>query len=366
MGAALLFEVSLLVSLLSLAAWLFVPRCVGAACRRGDLRAAAGLAISSSARATPCGTRAPAASSPARIPPKRSSPISPARRTRYTATYRSPLARPNLKPVERARLIVEVAARLKQDSSGDRRWIGVLVAPITQGRAAFPRRLAAALPASGPGLRRPRNRPGKCRRVGPARPVRARGNGVATSRCGAPRRHASGKAGTWTAWSRAGPTPIPRRARGWPGRLFPRARSTPRCSCAFPRRARAAVIEREISRAADTRVEHYDRVIEAALGLPPAHAFALLQARAGMGPRGLLHRDSHRAGAPEGRAAGASRALRTRSDRGRALPRRGPVAHRSARALRLEREVQSGVGPPGATKMWSSLASTLEAGAVIP
>jgi hypothetical protein len=360
MGAALLFEVSFAAPLIALAAWLFVPRpwlphAAAAICALPVacylfLRARDAMR-DAHARRVVAGADTPDALVPH---------LASAQDEVRTATI-GPLARLNLKPAERARLIVEVAARLKQDSSGDRRWIGVLVAPITQDVP--PPRDALLLLYEQLGW------------------VSA-GRGTEPENADAWVQRALFERVEWGSDEPLRRASQARIARGWNvDRMVMRLLDTdPEAGArmaeeAFPasaldaavllrlREARAAaVIESEIARAANTRVEHYDRIIEAALGLPPARAFALLERTLAWDPadycietaieRGLLK---------DAQPALAARCARAPAEAARFL------AAVRAHMARLERydwnaKFSPGWHPKARLEMWSSLASTLEAG----
>jgi hypothetical protein len=272
-----------------------------------------------------------------------------------------PLARLDLKPVERAHLIVEVAARLKHDSYADRLWVNVLVTPIAQAVPA-PRDALLLLyqhlgwVSSGRGTN-PENADEWVQRIlfervewGSDEPLRR----AAQARLG-------------KGWNvdrmvtRLLDTDLEAGAR-MAEEAFPAGALDPAVLLRLPEPRAAAVIEREIARAANTRVEHYDRVIEAALGLPPPRGFALLERTLAWDPADYcIETAIERRLLKDAQPGLAERCARAPAEAAHFL------AAVRAHMARLERydwnsKFSPGWDPQARLEMWSSLASTLEAG----
>lgn len=358
MGVAMLVEVSFAAPLIALAAWLFVPRpwlphAAAAICAL-PLACYLFLRARDAMRDAHARRVVAGADTPEALVPHLASTQDEVR----TATI-GPLARLNLKPVERARLIVEVAARLKQDSSGDRRWIGVLVAPITQDVP--PPRDALLLlyqhlgwVSAGRGTD-PENADEWVQRVlfervewGGDEPLRraaqARiGKGWNVDRMVARLLDTDPEAGARMAEE-----------------AFPAGALGAAVLLRLPEARAAAVIERAIARAANTKFEHYDRVIEAALGFPPARAFALLERTLAWDPADYCVEGTFERGLLKD-AGLAERCARAPDEAARFL---AAVRSHIDRLGRYDWNAKFSPGwhPKARLEMWSALAGALEAG----
>lgn len=276
MGAATLIEMSVLAPVLALVAWWLVPRpwlphTAAAICA---LPLACYLFLTArdallSARARRIVARA---DTPEALIPHLASTEEAVRTEAIGA-----LARLNLEPAERARLIVEVASRLKNSSYGSGLWLTVLVTPLVQAVPA-PRDALLALyehlgwVSTGVGVN-PDNVDAWIQR--------ALFDRVDWGRHDEPLRRAS-QARIAKGWNvdrmvaRLFDTDPEAGAR-MVEEAFPAGALSAALLVRLPEARAAAAIEREITRAANSKIEHYDRVIEAALGLPPARAFPLLE-----------------------------------------------------------------------------------------
>jgi hypothetical protein len=267
--------------------------------------------------------------------------------------------------VERARLIAEVAARLKQDSYADRLWINQLAAPVARELPA-PRDALLLLyehlgwVSAGRGTN-PENADEWVQRVlfervewGTDEPLRraaqARiGKGWSVDRMVARLLDTDPEAGARMAEE-----------------AFPAGGLDPAVLLRLPEPRAAAVIEREIARAASSKLAHYDHIIDAALGLSPGRAFPLLERVLEWDPAEYcIERAFERGLMKDAQPALTERWARAPDEAARFL------AAVRARIGRLERydwnaRVNTGWDPGARLDMWSSLASALEAGAVIP
>jgi hypothetical protein len=360
MGAALLFEVTGLAVLLALAAWLLVPRpwlphAAAAICALPLacclFLSARGAVRDARARRIVAGTDTPEA-----LVPHLASTEDAVR----TAAI-GPLVRLNLKPVERARVIVDVATRLKHDSYADRLWINQLAAPVARELPA-PREALLLLyehlgwVSAGRGTD-PENADAWVQRAlfervewGNDTPLRRASQARITQGWNVDRMVAR----LLETDSEAG------------GRMAEDAFSAgalgPALLLRLGEARAAAVIEREIARAANAKIGEYDRIVEAALGLPPGRALPLLERVLEWDPADYcIERALEQGLMKNAQPALAERCARAPDDAARFL------AAVRARIARLERydwnaRVNTGWHPKARLDMWSALAGALEAG----
>lgn len=276
MGAAMLVEISLAAPLLAVAAWLLVPRpwlphAAAAICAlpltcyfffiaRDAVRGSRG-------RGTVAGADTPDA-----LVPHLGSEQDEVR-----AAAAARLARLNLPHEERARVIVQVAARLAQQGrSGDLQWLAVLVAPIAQAMPPVREALLLLYEHLGWVSSELRGAPGNAdEQVQEVLFRRVQWDSDAPLRRAAQARIEKG----WNVDRMVARLLDTDPEAG--GRMaqdaFPAGALSAALLLRIGEARAAAVIEGEIARAMNSRIEHYDRIIEATLGLPPGKAFSLLE-----------------------------------------------------------------------------------------
>ena len=276
MGAAMLIEVSVLAPLLALVAWWLAPRPwlphAAAAICAIPLACWLFLATRDAARnARARRTVAGADTLEALIP------LLGSKENEVAAEACARLARMDLPPDERARVILKVAAHFgERNLIGEPQWLTVLVAPLVQ--AAPPPREALLLLYEHLGWVSAGRWPP--RENSDERIQRLLFDGLPWD-SDAPLRRAS-QARLEKGWNvdrmvkRLLGTNLEAGAR-MAEEAFPAGALSAATLLRMPDARAAALIEREIARALTTRVEHYERIIEAALGLPPARAFPLLE-----------------------------------------------------------------------------------------
>jgi hypothetical protein len=270
------------------------------------------------------------------------------------------LARLGLSPDERARLVVQVAERLKHDSTADRLWLTALIRPLAYATPA-PRDALLLLYehlgwVSSGVAPHPDNPDDLIQRVlfdGLPHDDGAR------LRQASERRVRNG----WNV------DRMVTRLLGTDGesgmRMAEEAFSAGALSAPILLRLdetrAAAVIEREIARAASAKIGEYDRIIEAALGLPPGRAFPLLERVLEWDPADYcIERAFERGLGKDAQPALAERCTRAPGEAARFL------AAVRARIDRLERydwsaKFNTGWDPGARLDLWSKLAGALQA-----
>jgi hypothetical protein len=121
------------------------------------------------------------------------------------------------------------------------------------------------------------------------------------------------------------------------------------------------VIEREIARAMSSRIEHYDRIVEAILGLAPEKAFPLLERALEWDPADYCIERTLESGLMKDAQPGlGERCARAPAAAGRFL---AAVRAHIGRLQRHDWNAKTNIGwsPEARLKMWSELASALEA-----
>jgi hypothetical protein len=269
------------------------------------------------------------------------------------------LARLGLSPDERARLVVQVAERLKHDSTADRLWLTTLVRPLAYATPA-PRDALLLLYehlgwASSGVAPHPDNPDDLIQRVlfdglphddgsllRQASETRIR-NGWNVDRMVTRLLGTDGESGMRMA-----------------GEAFSTGALSAPVLLRLDETRAAAVIEREITRAASTKIGEYDRIIEAALGLPPGRAFPLLERALEWDPADYcIERGFERGLMKDAQPTLAERCAAARAEAASFL------AAVRARIARLERydwqaKFNPGWHPQARLEMWSALAGELE------